>query len=165
MDFTMATQFDNETQLVLARNEKIKWEQKIIKWEQKISLLEQLVALEHKHGSEIEHNDFHVVATASASNAEAPRRRGRPRRIHAPDESSSPSKSMTLPSLLISIGSQHDRPLTIKEISELVDEAGYHSTAADPGYMIYQSLYKLCKKGIFERDREEGSYKFIGQEN
>lgn len=156
MDFTMATKFDDD--LVLARNEKIKWEQKI-------SLLEQLVALEHKHVSEIEHNDFHVVATASTNNAEAPRRRGRPRRIHTPEDAGSASKSMTLPSLLISIGSQHDRPLTIKEISELVDEAGYHSTAADPGYMIYQSLYKLCKKGVFERDREEGSYKFIGQES
>jgi len=136
----------------------------VAKLEKRIRLLEELVALENEHGE----TDHHIVATATEI-ADAPKRRGRPPRqtqnqTHSNAHAAAAAKSMTLPSLLISIGSQSSGPLTIAEISQLVDQAGYKSKSEDPGYMIYQSLYKLCKKGVFERDRQEGSYRFIGVE-
>lgn len=145
----MSNQFHVE--LVSARNE-------VVKLEKRIRLLEELVALENEHGE----TNHHIVATATET-PEAPKRRGRPPRQNNSSIASA-AKSMTLPSLLISIGSQNPGPLSIAEISQLVDQAGYRSKSEDPGYMIYQSLYKLCKKGVFERDRQEGSYRFLGVE-
>lgn len=147
----MSNQFHIE--LTSARNE-------VAKLEKRIRLLEELVALEDEHGE-----THHHVATSTTEASEAPKRRGRPPRQNgATTVNTSAGKSMTLPSLLISIGSQNPNPLSIAEISHLVDQAGYKSKSEDPGYMIYQSLYKLCKKGVFERDRQEGSYRFLGAE-
>lgn len=143
----MTTQFEME--LVSAREQKIKWEKRV-------RLLEELVSLETEHASDA------PVTTHQTTQSDTPvRRRGRPAKAQVA-VTVDHSKRMTLPSLLISIGSQHQGLLTIAEISQLVEQAGYKSKSADPGYMIYQSLYKLCQKGVFERDREQGAYKFIG---
>lgn len=148
----MSTQFHVE--LTSARNE-------VVKLEKRIRLLEELVALEEEHGD----TQHHQVVASTVQNSESPKRRGRPSRQNsAAVANTSTGKTMTLPSLLISIGSQNPNPLSIAEISHLVDQAGYKSKSEDPGYMIYQSLYKLCKKGVFERDRQEGSYRFLGVE-
>lgn len=140
----MTTQFEKE--LVAAREQQIKWEKRV-------RLLEELIGLESEHTP----NNAPASQTTPVA---TPRKRGRPAK--AASEATGNGKRMTLPSLLISIGSQHDRLLTIAEIGQLVEQAGYKSSAADPGYMIYQTLYKLCQKGIFERDRQQGAYKFIG---
>lgn len=139
----MTTQFEKE--LVAAKEQQIKWEKRV-------RLLEELVGLESEHAS-------NTSPASQATPVASPRKRGRPAK--AASEANA-GKRMTLPSLLISIGSQHDRLLTIAEIGQFVEQAGYKSNAADPGYMIYQTLYKLCQKGIFERDRQQGAYKFIG---
>ena len=150
------SQFNSD--LAFAKNE-------MVKWEKKVRLLEELISLEDAHRSETTTTSTTTSSTthSHASEQATPKRRGRPAKAQSQPETSHAGKSMSLPALLKTIGVESNHAMTIEQISELVEQAGYKSEAADPGYMIYQSLYKLCKSGVFERDRVTRTYKYIGE--
>ena len=138
--FVMSQQFQAELNSAKIEQSKI---------EKRIRLLEELIALESEHG-------MGAPAPAAVSK-EAPRRKPRPER-----RGGDAAKPVGLTELLLSIGSQSTRPLTIEEISQMVMAGGYKSKSDNPGMMIYQTLFRLCKRGVFEKNIADKSYRFVG---
>lgn len=130
-----------------------------------ISLLEQLIALEEKHSgcsnateakennlqeSHPENNDHH--------SAKPKRKRSESRRQRDGE------KEMQLPELLKIIGQQHaGEKIPYKTLAEEVVQAGYKSNSSNFNNMVYQSLQKLVKRGVYTKDAETREYQFVGK--
>lgn len=124
-------------------------------------------------------------ASGSTATQEAPRKRGRPRKDQSQSQSQSQAqdqttdrkrgrpkkvqvttddgKQMDLPHLLETIAQEVGRPLKQSDFVTLVREAGYKSQAKDFSNMIYQSLLKLVKRGVLEKDSDNRTYTFSGK--
>lgn len=94
------------------------------------------------------------------------RRRGRPKgstnknKVAKPDDD---GKSIDLPSLLETIAQQVNKPLLLADFVTLAREAGYTTKAKDFSNMVYQSVLKLVKKGLFRKNEETRAYEYVGK--
>lgn len=68
-----------------------------------------------------------------------------------------------LPTLLSHIAETQNRPLKLADFVQLARAAGYTSDAKDFPNMVYQSLLKLVKRGVLEKDQESRDYHYIGK--
>ena len=68
-----------------------------------------------------------------------------------------------LPSLLSHIAETQNRPLKLADFVQLARSAGYNTQAKDFPNMVYQSLLKLVKRGVLEKDQESRDYHYIGK--
>ena len=72
-------------------------------------------------------------------------------------------KKMRLPALLTVLGQQNaGRALTYKELAQLVQDSGYASESKNFSNMVYQSLQKLVKRGLYTKNDETREYHFVG---
>lgn len=66
-----------------------------------------------------------------------------------------------LPTLLTQIAADARKPLKIADFVELARKSGYQSDANDFPNMVYQSLRKLVKRGVLEKDQDSRNYHFV----
>lgn len=97
--------------------------------------------------------------------AEGGKRRGRPpgsKNVKsANDSNDDDGKSIDLQSLLSTIAQQTGKPLLIKDFVALALESGYTTKAKDFSNIVYQSVLKLVKKGVFQKNTETRAYEFV----
>lgn len=67
-----------------------------------------------------------------------------------------------LPRLLERIAKEQAKPLKLAAYVSLARNAGYVSSADDFPNMVYQSLLKLVRKRVLEKDQETRDYHYIG---
>lgn len=140
-----------------------------------LALIEQLIALEAKHADDHD-NDFngHPVFGAVIDNSEdegeehnnkpAKRKAATRTKAHREFSESNGEKKMRLPSLLVVLGQQNaGRALTYKELAEMVQASGYASESKNFSNMVYQSLQKLVKRGVYNKNEETREYHFVGK--
>lgn len=72
-------------------------------------------------------------------------------------------KVIDLPGLIETIGQQVHKPLTVADFVTLVLESGYTTKAKDFSNIVYQSLHKLVKRGMFVRNGETRAYEYVPQ--
>lgn len=72
-------------------------------------------------------------------------------------------KAIDLPGLIETIGQQVQKPLTVADFVTLVLESGYTTKAKDFSNIVYQSLHKLVKRGMFVRNGETRAYEYVPQ--
>ena len=72
-------------------------------------------------------------------------------------------KAIDLPGLIETIGQQVHKPLTVADFVTLVLESGYTTKAKDFSNIVYQSLHKLVKRGMFVRNGETRAYEYVPQ--
>lgn len=130
-----------------------------------ISLLEQLIALEEKHagGSAApeakENHSAEIHMESNNHHASKPQRKRSASRRQQDGE-----KEMRLPELLQTIGQQHaGEKIPYKTLAEEVVQAGYKSNSSNFNNMVYQSLQKLVKRGVYTKDAETREYQFVGK--
>jgi hypothetical protein len=112
-----------------------------------------------------------VKATAPVQAQAAPtgevKRRGRPKgttnAVKAAGVATDDGKSVDLPTLLETIAQQVNRPLLLADFVTLAREAGYTTKAKDFSNMVYQSVLKLVKKGLFKKNEETRAYEYVGK--
>lgn len=128
-----------------------------------ISLLEQLIALEAKHAGvsvvnvEIEEGEF------PANDGKQQSKPKRKARAGNSQERKDSDKGMSLPDLLRTIGQQYaGQKIQYKALAEEVMKTGYNSNSKNFNNMVYQSLQKLVKRGVYTKDVETREYQFIG---
>lgn len=121
-------------------------------WEKGIASLNRQIALfEQLHQEEILMKSLDLPDVLV-------RKRGRP--PGAKKESG--EKSMSLSNVLISIGQNLGKSIILDELSEQVREAGYITHSKNLSSMVYQSITKLVKTGVF-RKNEDRSYEYIAK--
>lgn len=95
------------------------------------------------------------------------KRRGRPKgstnAAKAAGVATDDGKSVDLPTLLETIAQQVNRPLLLADFVTLAREAGYTTKAKDFSNMVYQSVLKLVKKGLFKKNDETRAYEYVGK--
>lgn len=130
-----------------------------------ISLLEQLIALEAKHAGDQpapEAKQNHSVEIHPETNGHHPAKPQRKR--PASRRQRDGEKEMRLPDLLQIIGQQHaGEKIPYKTLAEEVVQAGYKSNSSNFNNMVYQSLQKLVKRGVYTKDAETREYQFVGK--
>lgn len=96
---------------------------------------------------------------------EGAKRRGRPpgskNVVKVDADSSDDGKSVDLQSLLQTIAQETAKPLMIKDFVALSLQSGYTTKAKDFSNIVYQSVLKLVKKGVFRKDSETRAYEFV----
>ena len=98
-----------------------------------------------------------------------PKRRGRPPKVKdgtavtaAPTGvSTEDGKSVDLPTLLVTLAQDVNKPLLLPDFVTLAREAGYTTKAKDFSNMVYQAVLKLVKKGVFKKNDETRAYEFV----
>jgi len=107
-----------------------------------------------------------VQAAVAAPTGEV-KRRGRPKgttnAAKAAGVATDDGKSVDLPTLLETIAQQVNRPLLLADFVTLAREAGYTTKAKDFSNMVYQSVLKLVKKGLFKKNEETRAYEYVGK--
>lgn len=108
----------------------------------------------------------HRKAKPTTVKVEGTKRRGRPPGSKnvakvAADGAADDGKSVDLQSLLQNIAQQTDKPLMIKDFVSLSLQSGYTTKAKDFSNIVYQSVLKLVKKGVFRKDSETRAYEFV----
>jgi hypothetical protein len=106
-----------------------------------------------------------VQAAVQAAPTEV-KRRGRPKgttNAAKAGVAADDGKSVDLPTLLETIAQQVNRPLLLSDFVTLAREAGYTTKAKDFSNMVYQSVLKLVKKGLFKKNEETRAYEYVGK--
>lgn len=111
-----------------------------------------------------------VKAVVTAAPTGEVRRRGRPpgtgkaaTAAKAAGVATDDGKSVDLPTLLETIAQQVNRPLLLADFVTLARQAGYTTKAKDFSNMVYQSVLKLVKKGLFRKNDETRAYEYVGK--
>lgn len=113
-----------------------------------------------------------VKTTAPVVGNEVKKRRGRPKGSTnvtkvategAEANEDNDGKSVDLQTLLETIAQQVNRPLLLADFVTLARQAGYTTKAKDFSNMVYQSVLKLVKKGLFKKNEETRAYEYIGK--
>jgi len=108
-----------------------------------------------------------VQAAVQATPTGEVKRRGRPKgttnAAKAAGVATDDGKSVDLPTLLETIAQQVNRPLLLADFVTLAREAGYTTKAKDFSNMVYQSVLKLVKKGLFKKNEETRAYEYVGK--
>ena len=100
------------------------------------------------------------TTTAVVAQTDAPKKRGRPAKVKAGIVTDD-GKSIDLPTLLVSLAQNVNKPLLLADFVTLAREAGYTTKAKDFSNMVYQAVLKLVKKGLFKKNDETRAYEFV----
>jgi hypothetical protein len=130
--------------------------------QEEIGLLQRLreIDLERQGGSGPATVKTTTTTAAAVAQTDAPKRRGRPAKVKA-GISTDDGKSIDLPTLLVSLAQNVNKPLLLADFVTLAREAGYTTKAKDFSNMVYQAVLKLVKKGLFKKNDETRAYEFV----
>jgi hypothetical protein len=145
--------------------------------QEQVGLLQRLREIELEMNGVVATQTVKAAAPAKAVVNAAPtgevvRRRGRPpgtgkaaaaAATKAAGVATDDGKSVDLPTLLETIAQQVNRPLLLADFVTLARQAGYTTKAKDFSNMVYQSVLKLVKKGLFRKNDETRAYEYVGK--
>lgn len=141
----------------------------------RIKLLEEVIALEQEYAGGVPVSTATItvesratpsgeVVSASLSKPQTQPQPHRPSRTARRRSKPSKSKQPNLPAVLEAIGAQHaSRSFDYRDLALIVQKSGkYKSESEDFSNMVYQSLTKLVKRGVYERNPETRQFRYVG---
>lgn len=141
----------------------------------RIKLLEEVIALEQEYAGGVPVSTVAPVSTATVTVESRATPSGEvvsaslsrpklPSRTARRKSKGSKSKQPNLPAVLEAIGAQHaSRSFDYRDLALIVQKSGkYKSESEDFSNMVYQSLTKLVKRGIYERNPETRQFRYVG---